>query len=316
MKILLPHRVGGAFGHITDSWLAALLHAGFDVKRYDGAVESWLNFDPDLYIGCSGHRQLIPSDTKAKIAIHVNPFGRMNVPGIDESADAIDWVCKQKPVTVFGYGFEIHRHYWSKWETDQKIPWTPMPTGADYCKYKNLNLNRIYDIVYLGGRWAYKAKTIDKYLLPLLRSADVTKKVAGWGDWPAELNVTELPLNEENRFFNSGNIGPCMSEPHTYEHGIDLPERAFKLALSGTMFIHDAKRAISSILDTAVAADSPEEYVKLHKYFINMPAKRESAADMQRLEILAGHTYHHRLALLLKNCGFATEATQLLKLVI
>jgi len=315
MKILLPHRVGGAFGHITDSWLAALLHAGFDTRRYDGQISSWLDFKPDLYIGCSGHRQQIPGNSGTKIAIHVNPFGVQSIPGINESDDAIDWVCKQRPTTVFGYGFEAHRPYWSKWETKCRIPWTPMPTGADYCKYKDKGDDRPYDIVYLGGRWSYKAKTIDRYLLPLFNINDIKYRVAGWGDWPPELNVQELPLNQENDFFNSGMIGPCMSEPHTHVHGIDLPERAFKLALCGTMFIHDAKLAVS-MLETAVAAEEPDEYLRLHRYFINMPEKRESMARMQRFEILSAHTYHHRLALLLHNCGFSTQSKHLLSLVI
>ncbi len=315
MKILLPNRVGGAFGHITDSWMSALEHAGFRVQRYDGNIKSWHEFDPDLYIGCSGHKQPIPASRRAKLAIHVNPYGKVSVPGIDEAAANIDWVCRQRPDAVFGYGFDIHREYWSKWESDCHIPWTPMPTAADFCKYKDLGKTREFDIVYLGGKWAYKSKTMDLYLMPLLKSAGLKYKIAGWGEWPLDMQVSELPLGGENDFFNQGKIGPCMSEPHTYKHGIDMPERAFKLALAGVLYIHDAKEKISEILESCIAASTPEEYIKLHQYFANMPDKRDSVAEMQRLEILSAHTYHHRLSRLLYNCGFTTESQKLIDLV-
>lgn len=315
MKILLPKLVGGAFGHITESWLAAFEHAGFAVQRYDGNLSTWHSFDPDLYIGCSGHRQTIPVTRRAKLAIHVNPFGKISVPGIDEGDTSIDWVCSQRPDAVFGYGFPIHRDYWSNWEDQCGIRWVSMPTAADYCKYKDLRTDRPYDVVYLGGKWAYKSKTMDKYLMPLLRTSGLSYKVSGWGEWPLEMNVSELPLGQENAFFNNGKIGPCMSEPHTYQHGIDMPERAFKLALAGVLYIHDAKEKISEVLEAAVAASTPDEYIKLHQYFINMPEKRETMAAMQKQEVLSAHTYHHRLAGLLYECGFTVESQRLISLV-
>lgn len=315
MKILLPAFVGGAFGHITNSWMSALQHAGFTVARYSNSLRDWDAFDPDLYIGCSGHRQNIPVARRSMVAIHVNPYGREPVPGIDESTEAIEWVRRQSPDIVFGYGFEIHRKYWSNWEEKLNIPWVPMPTAADYCQYSDLKGNRPFDVVYLGGKWAYKSKTMDMYLMPLLQSAGLKYRVAGWGDWPPEMSVKELALGEENAFFNTGKIGPCMSEPHTHTYGIDMPERAFKLALAGVLYIHDAKAAISQVLEASVAASDPDEYIRLHRHFINMPDKRDSLAQSQKLEILSSHTYHHRLANLLYNCGYTAESQRLVGLV-
>lgn len=315
MRILLPAFVGGAFGHITNSWMAALQQAGFIVERYNNAFSHWDTFNPDLYIGCSGHKQNIPIARSCMVAIHVNPFGKIKVQGIDENQETIDWVKNQRPDIVFGYGFEMHRDYWSSWEDECNIPWIPMPTAADYCKYNNLNQPRDYDVVYLGGKWAYKSRTMDHYLMPLLRSPSVKCRVAGWGDWPEDMKVKELPLGEENTFFNTGKIGPCMSEPHTHIHGIDLPERVYKLALSGVLYIHDAKSAVSQILEANVAAEDPEEFIRLHKYFINRPDKRDALALSQYQEIVSAHTYHHRLAHLLYSCGFAEQSEKLLSLV-
>ena len=109
MRVLLTHRPGGAYGHISEGWLNAFKHTGHDVVRWDGSTSSWESFNPNIYIGCSGHRQPIPKHRKiCRVAIHVNPFGGTNT-GVNESQDAIDWVKEQKPDLVFGYGLAGRR---------------------------------------------------------------------------------------------------------------------------------------------------------------------------------------------------------------
>ena len=52
MKILMVRRVSGAFGYITDGMVNALRSKGHEVKRFDGEMRTWEEFDPDIYIDC------------------------------------------------------------------------------------------------------------------------------------------------------------------------------------------------------------------------------------------------------------------------
>ena len=173
MKVLICHRPGGAWGYITDGFVNAFKSQGHETQRWDGNTDSWFLFEPDLYIGCSGHKQPMPDDDSTKTAIHVNPHGPIDLGSINEPSSNINWVVDKNPDVVFGYGQENDKNLWSYWSERYGIPWIPMPTAADKTLFYRDELNnKQYDIVYLGGRWDYKAKTIDKFLLPTLRSSD------------------------------------------------------------------------------------------------------------------------------------------------
>ncbi len=314
MKVLICKKVGGAFGHITDSWVNTFnFSPQFTVKRYDGNINSWQEYDPDLFIGCSGHWQPIPNNRRAKIAIHVNPYGD-SIPGIDEPKPTIDNVKMSRPDVVFGYGFETHRNYWKNWEIDG-IKWVPMPTAGDAIKYQNLKFDRPYDVVYLGGRWSYKAQTIDKYLLPIIDNKEYKTKIAGWGDWHEKYGIRGLDEGLENAFFNMCRVAPCISEIHTYKTGIDLPERYFKTVLAGCAAVHDGGDKVREILPEALVANDPTEYAHLVNKCVKDEYYRMETWLKQYNNVINNHTYHHRLSNLLRECGFVSEANNLLTTV-
>lgn len=304
MNILMVHRPDGAFGYITDGLFNAIRDKGHKVQRWDGNIRTWQEFDPDLYIGCSSHKQPIPNKKKCKIAIHVNPYGPVDMGGLNESQENIRWTLAQNPDAVFGYGTNEDRIYWSYWQQKHNIPWVPMPTAADATIFKKLdNVQRVHDFVYLGGRWAYKAKTIDQYLIPLLKNNNRSYKLHGWGDWPNDLCSGRLPEDKVCEFFNSGKIAPCISEMHTHQYGIDIPERAFKTALCGLLVVHDCTVAIKRMIPSALISSSPADFINVCEHYLNNPSEREALADRQRLEVLAHHTYHSRIETLLQALG-------------
>lgn len=313
MNILLTHRVGGAWGYITDGYVNALRNRNHCVERWDGNLETWERFKPDVYIGCSGHRQPIPPKRNCKIAIHVNPYGPVDLGNINESIDAIRWTLNQQPDAVFGYGHDEDRIMWSYWSTKHKVPWVPMPTAGDKVIFKQIidDAQKEYDLVYLGGRWPYKAKTIDAYLVPVLNK--VKSRVYGWGDWPSNVCSGVLGEDKACQFLNSGKIGPCVSEQHTHTFGIDIPERAFKVALCGTLVVHDATINIKRMIPSAVIASTPEQFRDYVEYFAKPAASAEriELIKKQQTEVLNNHTYHHRLAKLLDQLGYAAEASDM-----
>ena len=314
MRLLEWHRPGGAFGVITDSWINALRDKGHVVQRWNNVEASWHVFNPDLYIGCSGHRQSIPTNRgSCKIALHVNPYGPIDIPGINESQDSINWVKAQSPDVVFGYGHANDEIFWRYWTDKLLIKWAPMPTAGDKVVFKQLQASKQYDLVYLGGHWAYKGLTIDKLLLPVLRSGLVNYKLYGWGDWPDGICSGPLPEDQACAFLNSGRVGPCISELHTHNYGIDVPERAFKVALCGALIVHDQTISIKQMIPSAIVARSEQEFHD-YCYYYSRPeneTERLALVAKQQSEVLSANTYHNRMSTLFEALGFADEAKKM-----
>lgn len=322
MRVLICQRAGKAFGYITDGWINALRDRGHEVQRWDGQQSSWDVFDPDLFCCSSGHKQPIPIIRRAKIALHVNSWGPIVIDNtneskenISESAENIKWVIAQKPDVVFGYGFPQDQIVWSYWTQKAGIPWVSMPTAGDkiiyHDRYHHETNERKYDIVYLGGRWPYKSQTLDKYLLPALK-LPLTYKIHGWGNWPPNICSGELPDGQATEFLSSGKVGPCVSEKHTHQYGIDIPERVFKLVLCGALAIHDPVPRFETIFPCAIIARDPQDYAEKCLYFVQHDEERRQLINKQRQYVLNNHTYHHRIRDLLCATGFHEEAQNMI----
>lgn len=319
MKVLICHRPDGAFGYISDGWHNALHDKQHTVRRWDGREETWREFGPDIYIGCSGHKQPIPSArNECKVVLHVNPHGPVYIDGINESPENISWVVDQKPDLVIGYGHDNDAIIWSGWTSDYGIKWVPMPCAADRILFGQVNKleDRDLDLVYLGGRWKYKARTIDAYLLPVLKDAKLQKRslsVRGWGEWPDGLCDGILASDQANAFINRGKVGPCISELHSHQFGIDIPERAFKLALCGTLVIHDAVMHVKQMIPSAIVAANPKHFYDMCMHYMNNNDERIELALKQQSEVIAGHTYHHRMARMFEALGYEKQAAEMLE---
>jgi hypothetical protein len=319
MRVLICKKAGRAFGYITDGWINCLQDRQHIVKRWDGTQASWDDFDPDLYIGSAGHKQPIPAVRRAKVALHVNTWGPVSIDNnneskenISESPANIKWTIERKPDVVFGYGFYKDEELWSYWSQKASIPWVPMPTAGDKTIYTgSVEHDKKYDIIYLGGRWPYKSETIDNYLLPVLRS-QLNCKLYGWGEWPPNLCGGELPQEKATEFLRSGKVGPCICEKHTLIFGIDIPERIYKVVLSGTLAIHDPIPNFQTIFPDAVIGDTPKDYLDKCCYYAAHDSERQELARKQQEFVLNNHTYHHRMHVLLKSVGLVAEAQTML----
>ena len=301
MRLLLTHKPGGAYGIISESWANAAKDMGITVVRWNGDIHSWFSFKPDVYIGCSGHRQPIPVNHGAKIAIHVNPIDKKC--GFDDSSEAAEWVVRHKPDVVFGYALPCDAHWWDRWTGRYNIPFVPMATAGDITLYKpDYAIPDSIDLAYVGGYWPYKAKSIDKFLIPAIKQFN--SQVYGWGSWPVaagQIEDSQIPV-----LLNKAKVGPCISEPHTHSLGFDLPERVFKVILSGAIPVHDPALNINKIVDGIPSAKSPDDFVHLCRVWIEAQETVRKKLSFKLVKSLVenGHTYHHRLANLLRSLGF------------
>jgi hypothetical protein len=307
MKILVARPSGGAYLYIARGFINAFNAIGCHAKFWDGDEKTWTDTKPDLYIGCSGHRKIIPQNRgNVKVAIHVNPYGTRLEPlhGVDinEPKEAINWTLSQKPDVVFGYGHQDDAStFWSNWSKNHNIKFIGVPTAADHTLYYSLEIEKkVNNIVYLGGRWPYKANKIDQWLLPLTKVTNI--KIMGWGGWQGVNGYTGvIPDSDSGReFLASGKVGPCMCEPHTTKFGIDIPERFFKVALCKTLpvvdFIPNFNRYYES--DTFLMARDPNEYVDLVCNYANNPAFEKARIELTESifkQTRLNHTYMNRM---------------------
>ena len=322
MNILLCNPNGSAFHYILYGIERAMRVCGHRVLRWDGKLETWDQFQPDLYVGCSGWRQDIPTKRgKTKVVIHANPHGTIRLapvsggPDINEPKNIIDWVRAQKPEAIFcyGYGRDLNK-YWDKWYSEFGIPVIGMPTAGDHLSYYKVAPEKRFkcDLAYVGGYWQYKAVNIDKYLEPARKEFNTI--IYGWGGWDRR-SKGEISDEDVRKLFSSGRIGPCIHEPHTSVYGIDIPERVFKVPLCGLLAVCDPSPSLLQCFPHEIMpiAKTPKEYVDTIRHFLNNEEERRDMAEAQRLHILKNHTYLSRIKTLFGGIGFLDESLDVQK---
>lgn len=294
-KILLFNPDGGAPYYIVRGYINAFRALGHEAGLYDG--KSWNH--PDIFINDSGWRQEVPLNHKrTKLVIHVNPWGKYKIKpeNINEPYDVIDWVRNQKPDLLFGYAMgNLINKFWNYWIEKMGIPVLGLPTAADSTIFKpDKNIEPFYDVSFVGGRWNYKNKSLDKWLDPLLYKFK-NHIIYGWGGWQnTPFNYKGSEIKDIVKVFNESRICPAISEPHTQEFGIDIPERIFKTALCNCVTITDKIKQFEdyNIPDGIIPmAKSPEEMITLAEKYISSPKlAKELTAEQQHI-ILERHTY-------------------------
>ena len=290
---------GGAFKYILSGISSALRLAGNQVECVT-TKEAPTDFD--LYLGCSGWRQRIPSKDrrKGKVGIHVNPYGPKKVghidggPVIDESKEAIQWTLAQNPDFVYCYcSATFIPEYFGFWTSKHGIPVVPIPTAADITIYKPHPPEDRFkcEIGWVGGKWPYKAVMLEKYLVPLIKSKKCM--IYGWGNtWGNNKAIgdKEVPI-----LFSSAKICPSVSEGHTAVHPIDVPERVFKVPASGGFTIHTPSPAINDLFGNIIPmAKNPKHWMDLIEFYLKNDKERIAQANKERALILEKHTYFDR----------------------
>jgi hypothetical protein len=324
MRVLVVQGGGGsmgAFQYITQGIMNALEFAGHVVQRWDGNVATWKEFEPDLYLGCSGHKQPIPGREIRKstlVGIHVNPYSKTKVgivdggPNLDETPGDIEWTLAQKPNFVFCYCTDsfIPEYYGNWLKHVPKI--IQMPGAADTTIFKPTRSMKQYlcDIGWVGGYWGYKAKMLDIYIKPLIHKYKCN--IYGWGGWEKNQKLDDI---EVPHLFASAKICPSVSEPHSRIYPIDLPERVFKIPAAGGFTIHSPSPAVPDLFgDVVPMAKDEHEWIEMINYYLANDDLRVREAARQRRVIISRHTYFDRCANMLRTMGFENEADHLIQM--
>lgn len=187
----------------------------------------------------------------------------------------------------------ITHEYWIK----NGIPAKSVLLAADTFEYmRGQKLPELEsDICFIGGYWPYKARVLDKYLLPLCRK-DYRIKIFGNWQWPTHKYCGFLPLDMSRHAFASSIICPNLSEPHSQEFGFDIIERPYKLLLNQSFVISDYVEGLEKLYPKSIVyAKSPEEFNELIDYYIKNQNERIPFIKSGFVETVKNHTYFDRI---------------------
>lgn len=340
MKILCvytpsgPEFVRNGWGHVFDYMGHEFIF--WDMARKP-AFDMFDELEPDIFIGTTYDldRATIKC-IKTRPEMKVILFGSAHGPllfDIDQKAfpvhlterEEFDKIKRLKDETGQPEFVFIHHHpnlvsqTMSSWEKIAGVKYLGIMNAADTFDYYDGCRDEALecDLAFVGGYWDYKARNLDRFLLPLCASGDYSIKIFGNKKWPVAQYGGLIPTKMVKNLFSSAKICPNVSEPHSTVYGFDVIERPFKVLSSGGFCISDYVKSAdeNNVFGGHLPmAESPEEFREMIDHYLKNEDERNELAEKGRRHVLKHHTYFHRVAIMLENIGMKQEAEKCMEM--
>lgn len=178
------------------------------------------------------------------------------------------------------------------------------------------------DIMFLGGYWPYKAKVLDKWLLPLCKDFKYKIKIFGNSPWPCPQYCGFLPEGEEANALASAKICVNLHEPHSQKYHFDVVERPFKLMSNKCFMVSDSVKGLEKLYyrnqnekTTFNSYSCPEgmqaSIEEFLKYWDNMYLYRQECIEESYQVTMRDHTYFDRAIKIMSKLGLDSEANKI-----
>ena len=336
MKIMIASDGPHAHYYERMAWAKAFNSCGNQVSIWDinqtPAFDAFDRFEPDIFLGQSynmnrGVYQCIKERPHLKVGLRAGDWGDFgkNVDGQKYNilfADPLEIDLLRKLKDETGKPDFVHIHYdadavkvtHNKWE-EAGIKVASIMMSADLFDYTGGIHKEEYasDITFVGGYWPYKAKIIDRYLLPLCYPIERYKiKIYGNQRWRIPQYMGFADNDEVKNILSSAKICPNLSEPHAQAFGFDVNERCFKLLSNRCFCISDSVESLKKIFDHkgVVFADSPQDFQELVSHYIKNPEDRETHIEVGHDNVMANHTNFHRAAQIFSLLGLEEKSQE------
>lgn len=331
MKILCLYSPGGSSG-VRNGWRKCFQAAGhtfvFWDKSQKSAFDVFSEEEPDIFIGTTydldrATLKCFKSRPNLKVALFCSAYGdltkeidRAKFP-IDIATEAELNLVKQlkdetgKPDFVFLHCVPSQKdRVIGGWGT-LGIKTVSVLNACDTFEYLGGEFKGelTCDCSIVGGRWPYKSRNLDPFLMSLCNKYDF--KVFGYGGWENYHNyLGQLDLGWEKHLFKSTKVCLSISEPHSTTYGYDLIERPFKVMGNGSFCLSDWVEGFNEVLGvgTLEMALTPAEYEWKLRFYLKNEDKRVEKAKIGQEKVLSGHTYWHRIAQMFTEFGLPEEA--------
>lgn len=333
MKVLISN--DGPFAHyyIRMGIARALTAMGHQVIMWDiqkkPAFDAFDELEPDLFIGQTYNltdaiikcikerpamRVIMKAADRSDFAYGLN---KAEYPVLVANKKEIDNVMKLRFATGRPDFVYVHYHQdrlnqtHGGWEADG-IKTHSLMNAADVFEFTHGKHQERFDcdVAFVGGRWGYKARTIDKYFMPLLNTG-LKIKIFGNQPWGVRQYCGFLNDYQVKHLLASAKVCVNLSEPHSQDFGYDVVERPFKLASNRCFVVSDYVEDLEKIFGESMEyGKSPQEFqqkviewCKPEK--INERMSKEKAA----YEIcMNGQTYFHRVRDIMADLDLEHEA--------
>lgn len=335
MKVMCDYTPSGPH-YVRTGWGHAFQAAGHDfrfwVRESKSAFDAFRDFEPDLYIGTTYDldrptAKCIAARPNLRVALFASAWGPL-IDRIDKAKYPVVVVSEQEKATIQRLKAETGRpdfvfiHVTGKYLEETMGGWRSIgvePVGVlnaadlhDY--YRGVPREALKcDVAFVGGYWGYKARNIDRYLLPLL-GGGTDAKLFGNKTWPVAEFLGLIEDRNVRDLFASATVCPNVSEPHSTDLGFDIIERPFKVLSAGGFCVSDHVDEMREVFseDELPTAATPKEFHSKVRYFVRNPGERAGYMERGRAKVLAAHTYHDRVAQMFAQLRLPQEAANVL----
>ncbi len=330
MKIMISNDTGLAHFFIRMGLLRVFTAIGHEAVMWDitkkSVFDAFNEFEPDLFIGqtyninsalikCLGKRPHVKVIMKGSDwGEYSDTIDRGKFPVLIAGEEEIGNVKALREVNGLDY---IYVHYLqrhvdmthSHWK--DIVPAWSMLSAADIFEFTGgIHKSEFEcDLGFVGGKWGYKAQTLDKWMVPLFRE-NLNIKIFGNQSWGVPQYCGFLPDGEVKHFLASARICPNIREPHSQEFGYDIIERPYKLAANKCFVISDYVEGSTEVFKHMVHADSPEKFKESIYYYLEKPDERKEIVEACYNDVIEEHTYFHRVAEIFSRLNLPIEAVK------
>ena len=335
MKILISSDGPHAHYYIRMAWARVFSSMGHDVELWSKdsipAYDVFDEYEPDIFMGQTYNItepliNCIKERPHMKVVMRGSDWGdfQKNIntqeyPILVASEEEKKMMERLKEET--GKPDFIHNHYTQNWIDVTHNKWKDIGIrpvslihAGDIFEYSLQPKSNLFscDVGFVGGYWPYKAKSLDKFLIPLCHPVGKYKvKIFGNSDWPVVQYLGTIKSKNVSSFFQSATVCPNISEPHSQDFGYDIIERPFKILMSGGFCISDYVESMANDVFTneeIIFAKTPEEFETLIEYYVNNPDERMKHIEAGYNSVMSKHTYYHRMAKMFEELEMPEEA--------
>lgn len=334
MKILIANETKTAHYYIRLGLARAFSACGHEVVMWDintkPTFDAFDEFEPDIFIGQTyninrGWIKAIAERPHLRVILKGSDWGtisdtidRQKYPVLIANEQEIENVYKLmeeagKPDFVYCHYLEdrIKKETHNHWE-ENGIRAESLLSGADIFEFTGGKSKPEYecDIGFIGGRWGYKSRVLDKWFIPLCSPEHNYKiKIFGNQSWGVPQYCGMLPGSETKDFLASCKITPSLSEPHSQDLGYDIIERPYKLWANKCLCISDNVEDLRKLYPRGIYAKDPEHFKRLVNNYLNNKINNvEEVIETNYKHTIDNHTYFHRIVHIFNKLDLPHEA--------
>lgn len=332
MKILCEHSPGGSH-FVRSGWKAVFELAGHTFRWLPegaGVFDAFDSFEPDMFLGTTynlsrAHAKCIANRPDLKVGLFASAWGPL-IDKLDLELYPIVVASEQEKLAIrllkesTGKPDFVFIHVTDKFLEPTMGHWSKVNVeaigilnGFDAIAFAGATSRPELrcDASCVGGIWPYKARNLDRYVLPLCHpDLGLDVKIFGNTRWPTHRYLGPCSVEDNRDLTVSSTVNMNVSEPHSTDLGFDLIERFLRVPGTGGFAVCDYIEEANEVFTNGeiVMAKTPKEFHDAVIHFVAHSEDRLPFIKAGQRKVLDGHTYFDRVEKFFQAFGLVQEA--------